>query len=631
MQVMKGPAQSADHAARARRLALRKAGSWDEVRAIVDGVDASRMDSGLVESIARATETLPGPPDVRMAFLSDCTLAPLARHVSALAATNGIRVQAHLGPYDQHFQQVLDASSSLHDFQPNAIFLHLSLAALAPELHDDFLATSAERRREAVNEIVQQLQAWVSEARARTSAMLLLTNFPRPAFPVAGVADWSLDFGQAEFYQTLNLALLSAFRSDPRVAIVDLEMSLGRGGHVAADNQRLHYLARIPWSEGAMRDMAAEIQRHLQAIRGTARKCLVVDLDNTLWGGVLGEAGVWGVKVGDGDPEFRAYADMQRVVRSLKHRGVLLAICSKNNHDDVLELFAQRPDMPLALDDFVATRINWQPKPDNVRSLAEELNIGTDSLVFMDDNPVECGLMCSALPEVQTILLPDDVTCRPSLLGHMPLFERHALTDEDRARGEQYRQQAVRQRLVHASGNLEDFLQGLETRLRIEVAGAQHCARIAQLIGKTNQFNLTTRRYTAAEVEDLLVDDACLVLVGSVSDRYGDLGLVLVCIVRLDGSMADIDSLLMSCRAMGRGIETAFMNTLKSIVFGEHSVQELRGQFLPTRKNPPVRDYLDNQGFQLVDETPDGARRYRLNAGYAESLSCSGITVESLL
>ncbi len=607
------------------RRTLAAARSWAELQTSLAAVPLVAFDTGLIEYAHRMLDRVPGEPELRVAYLSDQTLVPLSHHVAVRGAREGVRLASFHAPYEQHFQQVLDASSELAAFSPQVIVLVLSLEYLAPGIAGAYLECSPEQRGNAVSSIVEHMRSWADVATKNTDAALIVANVPRTAFPAAGIADGSLQMGESEFFARLQLELLATFRDSPRVSLFDLDLALARHGLEGIANPRLHYLARMPWHESALPAVAEELLRHLRAISGRSRKCLVLDLDNTLWGGVLGEDGIWGVRVGGGDAESKAYTDFQRTVKALQHRGVILAACSKNNPADVEELFSARPEMPLRLEDFAAVRINWEPKPGNLQSIAAELNIGVDALVFVDDSPVECAMMRELLPEVETVQLAPDPAERPALLRKTTAFDRIRLTQEDVSRQEQYRQNALRQAEMAMVGDLDGFLRSLQTRVVLEPADSRHVARAQQLFMKTNQFNLTTRRYAIAEVEAMLADPDCLLRVATVSDRFGDLGLVGIYLLRREAGGLCIDSFLMSCRAMGRGIETAMMNHLKQEA-GEGSV--LQAVYLPTRKNAPVRDFYDSQGFRRVADNADGSRAYCLEAPQATLREVPGVFVE---
>jgi len=583
-------------------------------------------DARTVELCGRVLERFSHEAELRIAYLGNHTLEPLPRYVALACGRHGRLVAHHLGQYNQYFQAVLDPESGLHGFKPHLIFLSLSLRGLAPDIRARFLELTPEERRAELNRIIDHVGQWVAAARQHTDAVLLVANFPRPAHAQAGIADGQLEMGESEFYAELNLALQRLLRQDSRAFVYDLDQVLARCGRHAAHDAKLYYLARMEWSEAALPHLAAELHRHIRALRGDARKCLVLDLDNTLWGGVVGEEGVDGIKIGPGDPAGEAFMTFQQALRALKARGVILALCSKNNPEDVREVFARR-EMPLCWEDFAVTRVNWQHKHENLREIARLLNIGTDSLVFMDDNPVECELVRRMMPEVHTVCLPGDPAAYVDCLQALDEFEKVALTDEDRHKSEQYRQNARRAEVQREAEDLNAFLESLGTRLELFTAGPEHLARVHQLFTKTNQFNLTTRRYTQAEIERFQSEPAWQLRLASVRDNFGDLGIVGLYLVENKGSSVAIDSFILSCRALGRGIETAMMNQIKRDYLLSGRFESLEAMFIPTAKNRPADDFYDKQGFARAGDLDGGGRLYRLTRAEARLLACPGIEV----
>jgi FkbH-like protein len=341
----------------------------------------------------------------------------------------------------------------------------------------------------------------------------------------------------------------------------------------------------------------------------------VVDLDNTLWGGVIGEDGLAGIQVGP-DGIGNAFLAFQQELEKLWRRGILLAVCSKNNSDDALAALSQHPDMILRPSHFAAMRINWQSKSTNIREIAHELNIGLDSLVFLDDNPVERAVVSSEISEVLTPEMPQDPAgYRRALLEIVGVFDTLAFTDEDRQRNQQYAEQRARleaQAEMVQTGSLDDYLASLEIVVDIEPVTPVTLPRVAQLTNKTNQFNLTTRRYTEGEIADKQAGGS-LVLTARVRDRFGDSGLTGVVIADPSGDeLWTIDTLLLSCRVMGRGVEAAL---LSSVVEGARDAGAtcLQGWYLPTQKNDVVRDTYHSLGFVAVEQHADGRALWRLD------------------
>jgi FkbH-like protein len=585
--------------------------------------------------------TPPAPqPSVHVAYLGNFTLDLLPREVEKRAAAEGLRATGYVGRFGQHVQELLESGGALAAPPPDVALLALSLPLLRPEALAGFAALSAVDRRGLRDEVLAHVGEWARLARERLSATLVIANFISPARLAAGVADARLAYGEGRFYLDLNLGLLEMFAGDPRVQVLDLDRLAARFGKDRVRDSKLFYLARMEWSPAFLPLVAEELVRHLRAARGLARKCLVLDLDNTLWGGVVGEDGPAGVRVGPGDPVSEAFLDFQRRIKALESRGVLLALCSKNNPADVREVFAARPEMPLRLADFAAVEVSWEPKHEGLRRIAAELNIGLDALVFLDDNPAEVSLIEQQLPAVKAVALPADPALYVGVLDGLTDFEKAAILEDDLQKTDQYRQNRERRDLERQAGDLADYLASLETELLLRRATPADLSRAHQLFSKTNQFNVTTRRYALADLEAFAAGPDSELWLAAARDRFGDLGVIGACLLRgacrlrgegrapspEDGGVLEIDSFLLSCRALGRGIESAVMNHLKQR-FEESGAAELRARFHPTPKNAPAAGFFEKQGFRLVEEGPDGAQRFALGRDEATPVPCEWIAV----
>lgn len=599
----------------------------DSLRAALVPLELDKLCANDYSLLSRALQARPGEPDVKVAVLGNFTLDLLPRYVDVCFAREGLRTSCYVGKFGQYVQEVLDDASPLVALQPDVVFLALSLRLLQPDRMAAFSSMPAAERRNFREEIVSHLESWAERAVERFPATVMIGNFPAPGWPLAGVADAKSEYSEAELYLELNLELLRRFKGNPRVRLFDLERLASRYGKDRILDPKMYHLARMEWSPGFLPLVAGELVRHAKAVRGLGKKCLVLDLDGTLWGGVCGEEGPDGVKCGPGDPESEAFLEFQHRLKALQDRGVLLAICSKNNPSDVAEVFDSRPEMPLRLTDFAATEIGWEPKHEGLRKIAATLNIGTDSLVFMDDNPAEVSLVQQMMPEVKAVLLPPDPAELTGLLERMDDFERAQILEEDRRKTEQYRENRQRQDLQVAAGDLTSYLASLRTELEIHLARQEDLPRVHQLFTKTNQFNLTTERYSQAEVERFATSPACELWVARARDRFGDLGTIGVVLLKKIGRMATIDSFLLSCRAMGRGIETAIMNHVKHRLIEDRSGLELRGRYLPTPKNKPVETFYEKQGFRLLESAPSGEKLYGLRRDEVRIEPCDWIRV----
>ncbi|EPR15017.1 hypothetical protein M527_26930 [Sphingobium indicum IP26] len=533
---------------------------------------------------------------VHVALMGNVTLDLLTPFLRVEAAKVGQMSAFHVSPFGQYMQAL--HAEALQRFDPHVIVLLLSAEAMRPDAFERFHQLSVEDRHRLRDDMMAEVEGWIDSAVMRTAATLMVANFPCPASAL-GVADLSSDYGEREFFLDLNLALLRAVRARPRAMMLDVVAAMGRVGTRQAVDRRMHYVAGLGWTEAMMREFGAVFAHALVGALGAARKCLVLDLDNSLWGGVAGEDGPHGIRVGRGDMVGEAFRAFQLRIKALKERGILLALCSKNNPEDVEEVFRLRDDMPLQLSDMAATAIGWDSKYAGIGKIARQLNIGLDALVFLDDNAAEIAAVRQYCPEVHAVLLPSDPSDYVDILDALPWFEKSRLTAEDRARTEHYALAARRDGLC-ASCDPMDYLRDLDMRAAVRDAGPADLLRVHQLFNKTNQFNLTTARPTMGEVEAMMTDPAWQLIVADLRDRFGQLGTVGICALRREGAALHIGHFLMSCRAMGRGLEHAMMNEVKRR-FLESDAASLHGTYVPTAKNGPVRGFFDDQGFAASD------------------------------
>jgi FkbH-like protein len=604
--------------------------SLPELRRALADLDLDRLavqDYALLAGALRRLAPQASGPRVRIAYLSNFTLDLLPPAVEVRAAAAGLAVESYTVPFGQYFQAVLDGSVAA--FTPDVVFLALSLRLLRPEPLARWSALSEAERRAFREEVAEHLEAWVTAASERLGATLVLANFPSPLLPAAGaVADAKAAYGESELYLDLNADLLRRVKGNPRVQLFDAERLAAAFGKERVLDRRLFYLAKMEWSPVFLPAVAGELVRHLIAARGLARKCLVLDLDNTLWGGVVGEEGAAGVKIGPGDPEGEAYLDFQHRLQGLQSRGILLAVCSRNNPADVEEVFATRPEMPLKLSDFAAVEASWEPKHEGLRRIAQALDLGLDSLVFVDDNPAEIALIRQLLPEVAAVALPPDPADYTARLDRLPWFEKAAILPEDRRKTAQYSENRARRELAATTGDLTAYLTSLETVIHLRRAGASDLQRAHQLFTKTNQFNLTTIRYSLPDLERFAASPDCHLGLVAARDRFGNLGTIAAFLLRREGSALAVDSLLLSCRALGRGVESAVLNVIKERFLADPKLTELRGRFVPTPRNRPAEGFYEREGFRLVTRTDTGESLYALTREEVRPTPCPWIAVE---
>ncbi len=371
------------------------------------------------------------------------------------------------------------------------------------------------------------------------------------------------------------------------------------------------YLGNLRFSNFGEDIIVEEIKRIIESFKGNKKKCLVLDLDNTLWGGVIGEVGLDGISLSAVKEGSQFYL-FQRQLKRLKEMGVLLTICSKNNPEDAKEVFNNHPAMILKEKDFVLMKINWKPKPENISELAQELNIGLDSMVFIDDSEFERESVKSQLPDLIVPEMPKDTTKLPEwfLDIQRKYFLFISVTEEDANKTEMYQLQAQREQLQKLSTNLEEYLSSLQMKQKIWSVSEEDIVRAAQLTQKTNQFNLTTRRYTEFDIRRMIESDDYLVLMSSLEDKFGDNGKIALMIVEKNGRRARIDTFLMSCRVMGRYVENQFVDYVENML-ANMGVEEIEAEYITTKKSVPVKDFWDSLGYKRSKEE-DGKVLYNL-------------------
>jgi FkbH-like protein len=540
----------------------------------------------------------------RLAILRSFTIEPTIPLLQAAAFVHGIDLAIHLCDFNAYAQEILDHQSSLYRFAPDCAILAARTADLAPDLWNNYPALSPDSTSEAADRVTKSFQQWIRAFRERSSATLIVHSLELPARPSMGLLDAQGVTGQIATIQHINQELRQIATEHRGVYLLDYDSLVSLHGRRRWHDEQKWQIARMPIAADQLIHLAREWLRYLAPLTGRIAKALAVDLDNTLWGGVVGEDGMTGIRLG---PEYpgAAYQSLQRALLDLTRRGILLAICSKNNPDDVKDVLKNHPGMLLRPNHFAVMRINWNDKAHNLREIAAELNIGVDALAFLDDNPFEREQVRAALPEVTVIDLPADPLEYAATIQDCPAFQRLALSEEDRQRAELYVAQRERSRAQQSFQSKEDFFRYLEQEAEVAAVTSATVARIAQLTQKTNQFNLTTRRLTEQQVSDLAARPDFQVLSISLQDRFGDHGLIGVAITRDETEICEIETFLLSCRVIGRAVETALLSYLARSA-AERGCRRLAGWFLPTNKNAPARDFYREHGFQLQKQTAEG-------------------------
>lgn len=580
-------------------------------------VRLSRQAKALAQNPEIASRLTP----VRLAVASSATVDFLMPILNAALLTAGVRASLYAAPYGQISSSLLDHEGALVQFQPQVtVVLHATphlpgLPALADPLAD------VEAR---VDQVCRELLGPCEIFHRRTGSEIVLANFHPLPWRAAGNLGAKLPGDPTNFIRRVNVAL--GDRAPRFVHIFDVGSLAERIGVATWFDERYWYLAKQPLAFVSVRDWVRSLSAVIGGMLGRARKCVVVDLDNTLWGGVIGDDGLAGILIGEGSPEGEAFTGLQCYLRDLKERGVLLAVCSKNDEEIARTPFLRHPDMVLRLDDFAAFKANWQPKSENIRAIAREMDLPLDAFVFVDDNPAERDEVAQALPDVAVPDLPDDPAGFVRALDAQRLFEVTSLTEEDLRRTATYQARRQSRDALSEVTDLRSYLASLMMTASVGPFSPASFERVTQLVNKTNQFNLTTPRLVLADIERLASDPGTLTRSVRLRDRFGDHGLISVLFGHIAGHRLLLDAWLMSCRVLGRGVEGLLFNELLRTARAR-GLKEIVGLYRPSSRNTLVNDHYARLGFARAGIAV-GAERWRLSVDEAAPVE-TFITVDS--
>ena len=535
-------------------------------------------------------------PQYKLAVMGDCATQHLATALRGFGIHMGLGLSVLDTDYNQIDAQVMDPGSELYLFAPNAVLIQMC----TEKLYEAFCAAPLSCRASFAEDTYARIVRIWEQINANIPTTILQCNFPLMDDGVFGqfgskTAD-SFLFQQRK----LNFLLMQGCQEVKNVYLIDLDAIQATVGREVFSDPKLYYIAKMPISVDILPEVAKKVLDQVQALRGLTKKCVVLDLDNTLWGGVIGDDGLSGIQIGELGTGH-AFSDFQAWLKELKNRGMLLAVCSKNNEPAAREPFEKHPEMVLRLEDISMFVANWEDKASNIRSIQKTLNIGMDSLVFLDDNPFERNLVRSMIPEITVPELPEDPALYLQYLRSLGLFETASYSAEDAGRTRQYRQQAERAVYEASFQSYEDYLAGLEMKAVAAPFDAFHYPRIAQLTQRSNQFNLRTLRYTEAEIEAISKDDNKITLYFTLKDRFGDHGLTAVVILDKREDHLFISEWLMSCRVLKRGMEEFIVNKILHTA-ADNGFRKVIGEYIPTPKNAMVKDLYENMGFERIDE-----------------------------
>ena len=551
-------------------------------------------------------------PSVRLAILSNCTVDHLLPAIRVGGLRHRLDIRVYASGFNQYAQELFDPSSRLHEFRPDAVLFSLTAR---PVVQSASVTATQLETEQALRQFVDEVRDLWKRARSNFGAAVLQQSFLDVFEPIFGNLDRRSSSSCAWRVDRLNeLAIAAA--NEEGVLLLDIARASARDGIDAwFDNGRwlqakmeIDPLAAVPYGEQVARLVAAQ--------RGRSRKCLVLDLDDTLWGGVVGELGPDAVVLGEGSAQGEAHLELQRYAMRLKERGVILAVCSKNDLEVAESMFRDNPNMVLGRSDFAAFVANWSDKSENLRSIADQLNIGLDSLVFVDDNPAERARVRESLPEVAVPELPDDPARYARTIADAGYFEAVSFTIEDRDRAQHYVTNTARESLRRGSLDLDEFLRRLDMSVVYGPVSTVDIARASQLIGKTNQFNTTARPCGPEALAQLSTAPENLALQFRLTDRFGDNGLVSVMLLRPaeeEAGALEIANWVMSCRVFGRQLEMEAMNIAVEFARGR-SIRHIYADYVATGRNRVVSDLFEKLGFARYSREglPHNTTRWKL-------------------
>jgi len=534
---------------------------------------------------------------IRISILSSFTLNGIEEIFQVKCDEKKVSCNTCLGAYNQYNQEILDPKSQLYQFQPNITFLILDTRSILEDLWYFPYSIDEKQRQNFVEKKFKEIENLITIFLKNSNSKLIISNFFIPTNSNYGIFETKSNFGLQKMINTLNNNLQDYIHNLDSVYLFDMNGFISKHGENNIFDSKQFLFGDIKISLDFIPHLVNDLMGYVIATLGISKRCIVLDLDNTLWGGIIGEDEFDGIKLGS-DPSGKAFVEFQKYLLGLHNRGILLAINSKNNFDDAIKVIEEHPDMILKKEHFASIKINWNDKVSNIKEISDELNFGLENFVFFDDDPLNREFMKSSLPQVLTVDLPADPSKYVRTIQEMNEFNLLKITDEDKQRGVMYSQQRDRKTLEKSSNNLEDFLKNMDLKVTIKKADNFTIPRISQLILKTNQFNLTTKRYSLEDIQKMSQNDNMLIGCAQVEDKFGDNGITAAFIVEKIGTKEWIlDTFLLSCRVMGRQIEKSILGYIIKIA-KQNNVDKISANFIPTKKNQPIKNFLPDCGFK---------------------------------
>ena len=537
---------------------------------------------------------------MKIAILSSFTLNGLSEILHVKCSELGIGYRSFVAGYNQYAQELINSKSEYYKFSPDVTFLIIDIRNLLGENFFFPYNISDNERKSLVSEKINHLENMIMNFEKNLNSKLIIANFNIPSYSPNGVLETKFDFGFHEMIEELNKSLRDISKNHNSVYVYNFNQFISKYGEKNIFDYRQFHVGDIQIALNFLPQFGYDLMSYIKPITGTNRKCIVLDLDNTLWGGIIGEDGFDGIELGH-SPNGKAFVDFQKELLSLWNQGIILAINSKNNFDDAMNVIKEHPNMILREKNFASIKINWNDKAENLKQIANKINIGLNSIVFFDDDKLNQERIKHEFPEVLTVELSSDPSYFSAILKDLNDFNVLQRTEDDVKRGEMYAQQRERKEFQKSISNLDDFLEQLDIQVKMKKTSEFLIPRISQLTLKTNQFNLTTKRYQEEEIRNFANNDKFIVGCAQVLDKFGDNGITGVYIINKEDKVWNIDTFLLSCRIMGRGVENGILSQIL-IDAKNNGIEEIRANFIPTKKNKPAENFLSDFGFEKNDD-----------------------------
>ena len=540
---------------------------------------------------------------VNIAILGNCTTDFLTQALKNECKKHSISARVYNCPYNQYNQEILNKESEFYRSKPELSILFLEGKLLFPEWYEfNSLIEGSKNKISLIDSVFDSLTLILENIHSNNNTNIIINNFKIPYYSPLGILDGNYFPGLKDMVAMLNLKLDEWSADKDYIYIFDYSGLSAQFGNAKAEDPKMYYIAKNTMSFQFMNVLAREYMRYILPLKFMSKKCLVLDLDNTLWGGLAGEDGMSGISL-DISGKGKSFYDFQKEIINLYNKGIILAVNSKNNVEDAMSIINNHPHMLLREHHFSSLKINWNDKFSNIKEISKDLNISTDSMVFFDDSPVERELIKSMLPEVKVVEVPADTSRYADTLKNIVEFEFLKITDEDIKRNLMYKGNQKRIELRQQFKNIDDYLASLKIKVVIEYANKFSIPRIAQLTQKTNQFNMTTKRYSQTDIENMVKSENYFVLSCQVLDKFGDNGISGVCIIKMENTCAYFDTFLLSCRVLGRNVEYAYIHKIISLLRGK-SIDHIYALFIRTEKNKANEKFYAQAGFtkSLSDE-----------------------------